>query len=178
VSLKFLLSCVSNSIPSTARAFVLTIPRQSLERLEKTLTPAKGPSDSLDLPKNATAQRIYDFFGCLPRSTDRLTIDTPTVIANEPHQERVFKTIRKTVQLVSPEGVLRQLPPYQEYTFFDKCVYVFTHAYSIAHGGPKKAEIFLRQQLRSLRRQKATPTSPRYAMASSPPASFKLSVAF
>lgn len=64
------------------------------------------------------------------------------MIAHDPHQERVFKTIRKNVQLVSPEGVLRQLPQYQEYAFFDESVYLFTHAYSIANG-PKKAEIFL-----------------------------------
>lgn len=64
------------------------------------------------------------------------------MISSEPHQERIFKTIRKTVQLVSNEGVLRQLPQHQECTFFDESVYVFTHAYSIGNG-PKKAEIFL-----------------------------------
>lgn len=112
-------------------------------RVGENTDPLQGASDSLDpRPTNATEQHLYDTFGCLPRSSDRLSIDTPTIIANEPHQERIFKTIRKTIQIVSPEGVLRQMPPHQEYTFFDESVYLFTHAYSIA-SGPKKAEIFL-----------------------------------
>lgn len=87
-------------------------------------------------------QHLYDAFGCVPKSTDRLSIDTASVIASQPHQERIFKTIRKSVQLVSPEGVLRHLPQHQDHTFFDECVYVFSHAYSIANG-PKKAEVFV-----------------------------------
>ena len=78
----------------------------------------------------------------MPKSNSPLSIDTPGAIAITPHQERVFRTLRKTVQVVSQDGSLKGLLPQEEYTFFDECVYVCQHSYSIA-GGPKKAEIFL-----------------------------------
>lgn len=44
--------------------------------------------------------------------------------------------------MVSQEKTLRQLPPSEEFTFFDESVYLCEHAYTVANG-PKKTEIFL-----------------------------------
>ena len=81
-------------------------------------------------------------FGTRPRSNGQLSIDTPAVVANSPHQERTLRTIRKSVQASSQDGSSRQLPPKEEYTFFDESVYTCHHSYNIADG-PKKTEIFL-----------------------------------
>lgn len=50
--------------------------------------------------------------------------------------------MRKAVYVAAEDGSLTQLPPQEEYTFFDRSVYACHHSYSIA-GGPKKNEIFL-----------------------------------
>ena len=81
-------------------------------------------------------------FGSLPTSAAALSIDAYAAIANSPHQERVFKTVRKSVHVTSPDDSLKQLPQHEEYTFFDEGVYVCNHAYTIANG-PKETEIFL-----------------------------------
>lgn len=87
-------------------------------------------------------QQLRDIFGSIPQSKDALTINTQAVLTSSPHQDRVFKTIRKSVQVALPDGTMKDLPQPQEYTFFDESVYICTHAYSIADG-PKKTEIFL-----------------------------------
>ena len=69
-------------------------------------------------------------------------MDMESVIAHTPHQERVFKTLRKSVQLLSNDGSLKQVPQLEEYTFFDESVYICTHTYTVVDS-PKKSEIFL-----------------------------------
>ena len=86
--------------------------------------------------------RLADVFGSVPRSTAPLSIDTHVVIATSCHQERVFRTIRKSVQVASSDGIFKQLPSQEEYTFFEEDVYICTHAYSIGNG-PRKTEIFV-----------------------------------
>ena len=54
----------------------------------------------------------------------------------------MFRTIRKSVQVCSQDGSVKQLPPQEEYTFFDESVYICHHSYSVAEG-PKRTEIFL-----------------------------------
>jgi hypothetical protein len=71
-----------------------------------------------------------------------LSVDVHALIASSPHQERVFRTLRKAVYVVAEDGSLNQLPQQEEYTFFDKCVYVCHHTYSIGDSA-KKNEIFL-----------------------------------
>lgn len=81
-------------------------------------------------------------FGSVPRSNAPLSIDTASAIANTPHQDRVFRTVRRTTYLASLDGSLKQLAQAEEYTFFDESVYICTHAYAIANG-PKKTEVFV-----------------------------------
>ncbi|KAK3725500.1 hypothetical protein LTR37_000470 [Vermiconidia calcicola] len=102
---------------------------------EKTQTPpafASGP------PKPSKPSRAVS--GQLQEAS--LNKDAHALVASSPHQQRVFRTIRKVVFAASRDGSLKQLPPQEEYTFFDECVYVCQHAYSVADG-PKRTEIFL-----------------------------------
>lgn len=92
--------------------------------------------------KDDTARLLSSTFGTLPTSSGPLSIDTQAAITSSPHQERAFKTIRKSVQVTTPDGSRRELLQHEEYTFFDESVYICTHTYTIADG-PKKAEMFL-----------------------------------
>lgn len=102
----------------------------------------KGSSASQIHPLNALEQQLADIFGSVPTSTAPLSIDTHAVIVTPCHQERVFRTVRESVQLVGPDGSLKPLPPQEEYIFFEEDVYVCTHMYSVGDG-PKKTEIFV-----------------------------------
>ena len=86
--------------------------------------------------------RLQEAFGTLPRFSGSHTLDVHAIVSSSPHQERVFKTIRKCVYTVLDDGSLHQLQPHEDYTFFDSSVYACQHTYSIA-GGLKKNEIFL-----------------------------------
>ena len=78
----------------------------------------------------------------MPRSTAPLSIDVHALVASSAHQERIFRTIRKSVHACSYNEASKQLQPQEEYTFFDEGVYTCQHVYSIAEG-TKKTEIFL-----------------------------------
>ena len=85
---------------------------------------------------------MLDIFGSVPESDRPLSIDVRAVISLSPYQERVFKTVRKSVQQVNQDGTLSEVPPADEYTFFDECVYLIIHIYTIVEG-PKKSEVFI-----------------------------------
>jgi len=53
-----------------------------------------------------------------------------------------MKTLRKTIQEVSAEGIVKSLKPQEEYTLFDEEVYVCTHAY-VAASGSKLAQAYI-----------------------------------
>ena len=141
---------VSDSVPRSAFAFVNSALHvsvsdhlvQSRHSIWADTDSQQGLSGSPEQPKSETERLLIDTFGSIPRSNGQLSIDTLSVIANTPHQDRVFRTVRKSVHLASPDGTLKQLPPQQEYTFFDESLYICTHAYTTANG-PKKTEVFL-----------------------------------
>ncbi|KAK3705008.1 hypothetical protein LTR37_013525 [Vermiconidia calcicola] len=109
--------------------------------LNKDTDTGEGPPDSYDNSVSEVSQRLSNTFGSVPNCTGPLSIDAHALVASSPHQQRVFRTIRKVVLAASRGGSLKQLPPQEEYTFFDECVYVCQHAYSVADG-PKRTEIF------------------------------------
>ncbi len=69
-------------------------------------------------------------------------MDVQALITSSPHQDRVFRTVRKSTYVVTEDGASKQLPQTEEYTFFSECVYVFHHSYSIGDS-TKRNEIFL-----------------------------------
>ena len=64
------------------------------------------------------------------------------MLATPYHQERVFRTLRKSVHVITSGGPLKQLPAQEEYTFFDEDVYICVHMYTVADSA-KKAEVFV-----------------------------------
>jgi hypothetical protein len=91
---------------------------------------------------SATESRLQAAFGYVPKYSGPLSIDVHALITASPHQERVFKTMRKAVFLVGDDGSSNQIPPQEEYTFFSEGVYVFSHVYTVGNSA-KKNEVFL-----------------------------------
>ncbi|KAK5166694.1 uncharacterized protein LTR77_008238 [Saxophila tyrrhenica] len=105
-------------------------------------SPSKGLATSPERPTHETKRKLEEAFGSVPRSSGPLTIDVNALITSSPHQDRIFRTVRKTVYLATEANDLKQLQPQEDYTFFDERVYACHHTYAIGDG-PKKNEIFL-----------------------------------
>ncbi len=102
----------------------------------------QGLATSPEQSSHETKRRLEEAYGSLPSSSGPLSIDVHALVTSSPHQDRVFRTVRKAVYVATEDGKLKQLQPQDEYTFFDQCVYACHHTYAIGDG-PKKNEIFL-----------------------------------
>ena len=86
---------------------------------------------------------LSNAFGSITRMTATPSIDARAVVA-ESHAMPVdtVRTLRKSIQEVSPDGQLRSMPQREEYTVFEESTYVCSHVYT-NDNGVKKADVFI-----------------------------------
>lgn len=81
-------------------------------------------------------------FGKAPKYRESLAIDTQAALAPGDLGPDNSKTLRKTVQLISPDGTSKPLAAQEEYTHFDESTYLCTHISTNAKG-TKTSQIYL-----------------------------------
>lgn len=111
------------------------------------------PEKSPDLARHSTltsripqaseaAQTFAEFFNTAPSANDKVNIDPQSILSSMPNSSPKIKTLRKQVWEINGDGKRQDLPPNQEYIFFEENMYLCVHYFEMA-GGAKNAQVHL-----------------------------------
>ncbi|KAK3071703.1 hypothetical protein LTR53_008169 [Teratosphaeriaceae sp. CCFEE 6253] len=104
--------------------------------LRLTLSPSRQPS-------SGAGRLLMRAFGTVPTSDAPLAIDVRAVIS-EAHKQPAedFKTLRRSMSEVLPDGAVKTLLQQEEYTVFEESVYICSHAY-LDEGDVKRTQAYI-----------------------------------
>ncbi|KAK3113592.1 hypothetical protein LTR53_008977 [Teratosphaeriaceae sp. CCFEE 6253] len=104
--------------------------------LRLTLSPSRQPSSE-------AGRLLMRAYGTVPTSDAPLAIDVRAVIS-EAHKQpaEYFKTLRRSMSEVLPDGAVKTLLQQEEYTVFEETVYICSHAY-LDEGDVKRTQVYI-----------------------------------
>ena len=88
------------------------------------------------------AQTFSDFFNAAPSANDKVNIDPQSVLASKPNTFPKIKTLKKQIWEINGDGKRHDLPPHQDYIFFEESMYLCVH-YFESVGGLKTTQVHL-----------------------------------
>lgn len=124
------------------------LPSPSKKLPESPPVPEKNPSISSHslasrIPQTSEATQTFaEFFNTAPNAKDKVNIDPQAILASMPGNFPKIKTMRKQVWEINGDGKRQDLPPNQEYIFYEDNMYLCVHYFEM-EAGAKNAQVNL-----------------------------------
>ncbi|OXV08669.1 hypothetical protein Egran_03566 [Elaphomyces granulatus] len=88
------------------------------------------------VPRTTESTRVIsNFFGTLPKSSDRVVIDPQLILMAKTDNSKI-RTLRKQICEITSDGKKQDLPVNQEYILYEGSMYLCVHLFEL-HGGSK-----------------------------------------
>ncbi|KAI9726452.1 MAG: hypothetical protein M1828_001274 [Chrysothrix sp. TS-e1954] len=104
-------------------------PSEAIKAAISSAKPIPTPSQEIDVNK-----ALNDIFDEPPKAHGNLDIDTKAILSATTEDVKKIKTLRKTINEISADGITSPMPANQEHVLYSNAMYLCTHVYGDSRG--------------------------------------------